>query len=152
MSRLNSKDLVGGFLFFVLGLFFLLGALQLDIGTARRMGPGYMPVGVSVIAMLIGALIMLRGVSLAAPMPPVSSRPLLAVLASVLVFGLGVRWLGLVPAVILTVLVAALGDRESRVGSAIVLALFLALATWAIFRLGLGLPIPAFRRLPAWIL
>jgi hypothetical protein len=51
-SRL--RDLLAGAVFVALGLAFLVGALGLERGTAFRMGPGYFPLVLAGLLVLIG--------------------------------------------------------------------------------------------------
>ncbi|MGQ7791994.1 tripartite tricarboxylate transporter TctB family protein [Faunimonas sp. B44] len=146
----RRRDLIGGLVFCAVGLFFVAGAFGMNWGTAQRMGPGYLPLVLGIL--LIG----LSLVSLFQAGPPevteetIAWRPLIACAAAIVAFGLGLRWLGFIPAVVLAVVLASLGDRTARPVVTIALAVFLAVSAWAIFRLGLNLPMPAFRGLLQW--
>src|SRR5215217_6358007 len=62
---------------------------DLPIGTARRMGPGYMPYGLAWLLVLCGAVIALRGVVAAgAAVEPMRLRPFLGVLGGGVAFAL----------------------------------------------------------------
>ena len=51
--RFSSADLVAGALFVALGLAFALGSLQYERGTLLKMGPGYVPLTLGVVSLLI---------------------------------------------------------------------------------------------------
>jgi hypothetical protein len=143
MERLNLRDAAAGAIFFALGAAFALGARSLEIGSAFRMGPGYFPLLLSVILMLLGAIIIASSfASQNQPLGPVPWRGLVLVLAAPVVFGLSVRKLGLVPAIVLTVVLAVYASRRSRLWLAAAMAAGLTIFCLAVFSYGLGLPLP----------
>jgi hypothetical protein len=154
MRNWNPKDVGGGLLFAAVGVFILSGALNMSIGTAQRMGPGYMPAIIGVTLIVLSLAVVWRGIRAGEPgggSPIVVAwRPLAAVTMAIIAFGISIRWLGLVPAILLAVAISALGDRESRIMSTVVVGVVLALSAWLIFRVGLGLPMPAFRGWLQW--
>ncbi len=146
MEQRNLKDLIGGALFAAVGVYFLWGGLGLRFGEAARMGPGYVPVLLSIILIALSCVTLFRAFRPSEPVYiRIAWRPVLAVAGGVVAFGLGFWKLGLIPAICASVLVAALGDPRSRLFSAILVAAFLAISSWLIFRVGLGLSMPAFR-------
>jgi uncharacterized membrane protein len=143
MERLNLRDAAAGAIFFAIGAAFALGARSLEIGSAFRMGPGYFPLLLSVILMLLGAIIIASSfASQNQPLGPVPWRGLVLVLAAPVVFGLSVRKLGLVPAIVLTVVLAVYASRRSRLWLAAAMAAGLTIFCLAVFSYGLGLPLP----------
>ena len=147
MVRGDWKDILGGAALIALGGAYLSGALGLDLGTARRMGPGYYPMIVAIVTMIVGVLILVPALVRRDIMPRPRWRPLLLVLGSFATFGLLMRYAGFIPALFMTVIVAALADPNSRPVSTVALAAGATLVAWLIFIAGLGLPIPAFRRI-----
>lgn len=145
MLRSDWQNILGGLALLAIGGFFLSGALEMPLGTARRMGPGYFPAMLAIIIIVLGLVILLPAFLRQGELPRPAWRPFLAVLASVAAFALTMRPLGLIPAVVATVLVSAVADRNSRPLAAIVLAAALALASWVIFVFALGLPLTVFR-------
>lgn len=142
MRLRNQKDLCAGLLFVAIGAVVVFVASGYPIGSAMRMGPGYFPVLLGGILVVLGAAI--GGHALwtgdPAPLPPVRLRPLLLVTLSILVFALMLERFGLVPAIAATVLASCLGGHEFRWLEVAVLAAILAAASVLIFHLGLGLP------------
>lgn len=108
----------GGGLFIVaLGVASLILALPLEWGTLARMGPGFMPVALSLLVVGIGTAIVVTdlraGDDTALRLRPLW-RPFVLVLASVAVFGLLIERAGLVPAIAASVIVAAPAERAQR--------------------------------------
>src|SRR5687768_6312811 len=59
-SRLaHQKDIVAGVLYILVGAGFAIGALAYRMGTAARMGPGYLPFWLGAILSAIGVLIII---------------------------------------------------------------------------------------------
>jgi hypothetical protein len=51
------RDALAGAIFIALGLIFVFGAMDLERGTAFRMGPGYFPLVLAGLLILIGAAV-----------------------------------------------------------------------------------------------
>lgn len=135
-----SKDILAGLFFMALGVLGLGLGWNYVYGTAARMGPGFVPKLLcwSLIGMGAGVLaiaLLQRGEA----MDRWHLRPLVAVLASVLVFGALIETGGLVPATIGMVLTAAIGSTETRWLETIIVSLVLAGASVLIFVKALGL-------------
>src|SRR4051794_41899814 len=79
--RWALQDLWAGLLLAAFGVAALIFGADLAMGTARRMGPGYMPYGLAWLLVLIGAAVALRGVvGAGTAVEPMRPRPLLRVL------------------------------------------------------------------------
>lgn len=144
---INKIDVIGGLCLFALGTAILSIALTYQVGTATRMGPGYFPMMLGGIMMVLAILITISGFRNAGGGEPVeiSWRPMFAVLLSVAGFMVGLAFGGLLPAVVLTVAISSLGDSSSRWPGILMLCIVLPIAAWALFSLGLGMPIPLFK-------
>jgi Tripartite tricarboxylate transporter TctB family len=141
-----DKDIWSGLFFMALGGLGLWFGADYAFGTSARMGPGFLPkllcwllVGIGLIVLLIG---LVRG---SGPMDRWEMRPLLFILAAVLVFGGLIETTGLVAATVGLVLVGAASSTDTRWGETIILAAGLAGASVLIFVRGLGL---AMKTLP----
>src|SRR3954469_16347569 len=87
--RWALQDLWAGLLLAAFGVAALVFGADLAMGTARRMGPGYMPYGLAWLLVLIGAAVALRGViGAGAAVEPMRLRPFLGVLGGGLAFAL----------------------------------------------------------------
>ena len=92
------RDRLAGLVFVGFGLAFALGALTYDVGSTLRMGPGYFPLVLGGLLVVLGGVIAVRGFveEDAAPNGAAPWRALFLVLGAVVLFGLTVRGLGLV--------------------------------------------------------
>jgi hypothetical protein len=144
--RRALKDLLAGAVFIAFGLAFAFGALDYDIGTPLRMGPGYVPLVLGGLLVVLGAVIVVKGF-VAGEGEPVGDVPLRAVIlivAAFFIFGITVRGLGVVPSLFFTTFVAALARQRTSPLSALVIAIGLTAASVLIFIVLLRL------RLPLW--
>ncbi|MSO77505.1 MAG: tripartite tricarboxylate transporter TctB family protein [Alphaproteobacteria bacterium] len=134
--------LAGGFLMAV-AVVALVATSDLRMGTAMRMGPGYMPTALGWILLGFGFVLLLRGcLRPGRALAAWAVRPLLLVSVAVGLFGLLLERLGLVAAILALVLIAALGGRDRRPAESLLLALGLAFFAVLLFVKGLGLAMP----------
>jgi hypothetical protein len=141
----NHKDLYAGLVFIAIGVIFGIGAWDLPMGTAFRMGPGYFPAVLCGLLILIGAIIALKSIGKEGePLGSVPWRALLLILPSTIIFGYSVRGIGLVPAVFLVTFTSAFASRQTGVLFAILLGVILTVFCAAVFAYGLGLPLQLF--------
>ena len=141
----NVKDLGAGVIFVAIGLLFGVGAMQLELGTALRMGPGYFPLILAGLLVALGLAIVAYGLSHSAPdRLTVPWRGLVLILAAPVVFGLTVRGLGLAPALALVALISAFASRRMSVALAVALSLGVTAFCVVVFSFGLGLPLRLF--------
>jgi hypothetical protein len=117
--------------FVLLGLAFAIGGARYDVGSALRMGPGYVPVLLGGILTVLGLVIVAQAFlggdeqtrALAdQERRPVPWVPAALLLAGVLFFGATVRGLGLAPALFVTTFLAALAGHRTGVVRALVTA------------------------------
>lgn len=139
----SLRDLAAGLIFIAFGLSFAGIAMTYDLGSALRMGPGYFP-------MLLGGLLVVLGLAIAAEgivrgdgeaIGAIAWRGLIFLTAAVLVFGFSVRRLGLAPALFLAVLLAAFSSARTRAWMALAMAAGLTVLCVLIFVEGLGMPV-----------
>jgi hypothetical protein len=144
--RSATKDLLAGLVFVGFGLAFSVTATTYEIGTALRMGPGYFPLVLGALLVVLGVLIIAKGYVAAegAPIGPVPWKAAVMIAGAVLLFGATVRGLGVVPSVFMTALVAGLSGRRPGVVAPVVIAVGLTVASVVIFVVALQLPLPLF--------
>lgn len=141
----NYRDVAAGGVFIAIAGLFALGTLDLKIGTALRMGPGYFPLLLAGVLAVIGAVILIKAIGRPnVSLGEVSWRGSALILIAPIVFGLTVRWLGLAPSVALAVLIASFASRRSTVKLAVILTLTLTVFCVVVFQKMLGVPIPIF--------
>ena len=148
---LARKDVLSGLMFIAIALFALWVSRDYPIGTALRMGTGYVPRLLCWTLFALGAVILIQGLR---HMPPDEDdnaesgwRPLLFVTLSLIVFGLTIERLGLVVAILLLTCIGAVADRSLKPIETLIAGVALVVLSWAIFILGLGLTIPVW---PEW--
>lgn len=148
MRQLNMKDVIGGGVLMLFGLIFVISATGYGIGSPTRMGPGFFPGALGILAMLLGLGIAIKGLRTTGEMPVVHYRSLAAVIIGVSTFALLIEHAGIIPAAFLAILILSLGNRKP--GRPIVvfsLAVAVAIIGWLVFVVGFGLPAPGIRGL-----
>ena len=150
---LGRKDVLAGLLFIAVAALGLWLSRDYPIGTALRMGTGYVPRLLCWLLLGLGAIILVQGLREAQDARPLSSddvsalRPVVFVTASLVIFGLSIERLGLVVSILLLIGVGAVAARGLRPLETLAAALVLIILSWGIFILGLGLTIPVW---PEW--
>jgi hypothetical protein len=141
----HPKDFWAGVLFIAAGGAAAAIALNYALGTTARMGPGYFPRALGLLLAALGATLVLRSLrTRGEPLSFPTFKPLLIVLAAVVIFGLTVTKLGLVLATILLVLIASAASHEFRWREAAIAAVVLAAFVVIAFRYGLNLQLPTW--------
>jgi hypothetical protein len=141
---------LAGLLFMAVAIWGLWISRDYPVGTALRMGTGYVPRLLCWMLLGLGALILVQGLRApASPMPaqPAAWRAAISVTAALVLFGLGIERLGLVVSIVLLVGIGALATRALRPVETAAAALALIALSWAVFIAGLGLTIPVW---PEW--
>jgi hypothetical protein len=147
---LARADVLSGLLFIVIAAFGLWASRNYPVGTALRMGTGYMPRLLCWLLLGLGAIVLAQGLrQQAVPLrsSPQAWRAMLSVTAALVAFGLSIEQLGLVLAILLLTGLGALATNALRPLETAIAALGLIALSWSIFILGLGLTIPVW---PEW--
>ena len=146
MFRVRSpQDLGAGLAFIIIGAAGAYFGADLTFGTAARMGPGYFPVMLSALIILVGLIVGLRGLTIEGP--PIEAlhfRPLLLINAAILLFGYLLETIGLALTTVALTLVAASARREVRFSELFLLGGALALFAVLVFVYALSQPLPAW--------
>src|SRR4051812_49013507 len=142
----NRNDLLCGIIFIVIGAAFAADALiALPLGTAFRMGPGYFPLVLAGLLVLLGTGIIASGIGVATPERVLTGPPrpanlsgvqaalarlgpwrgVVVILASPIIFGIGIQPLGLIPSLALAVLVASFASSKVSILFAVVMTAIL---------------------------
>jgi len=142
----STKELVSGGLFAAFGAYFVAESLNYEVGTAFRMGPGFMP-------LLLGAVLVMLGIGVAASglkkpdielRDPVAWRGLILISGVIVFFAVAIRGLGFVPVVVISAFVTAMASRMNSPLFAALLATGLTVMCGLIFKIGLGFQVPWF--------
>jgi hypothetical protein len=131
----TRKDAIGGLLMLALGAGTALHAQSYNIGTLRRMGPGFFPTILGILLALIGATMVLT--SWRTQSGPATRRPewrgWFCIVAGIIAFCVLGTYTGLAPATFAIVFISALGDRDNTILSAALLAATMVVACIIVF-------------------
>ena len=114
------------------------------------MGPGYFPMILAGLLALIGLVVLFTGLTVPYDDPdgtPIGFanwpwRALFFVTVALVVFGAGIRPLGLGPSMGLAVFISFLASQRFNLLIGLLLAGLMVVFSWAVFIKGLGLPLP----------
>lgn len=155
----HAKDFWSGILFAAIGGTFALIAKGLTLGETTllpgyamgnpaRMGPAFFPFWLGVILFVIGVIIAIGGFRHESQpgdteFPTYHWRPILFVMASVVLFGVILKAVGMLIAGFLLVVVSSMGNPEQfHTRDVLLLAVGLVIFCALVFVWGLSLPIP----------
>lgn len=137
----NLQDLLAGLLFVAFGAAALWFGQSYAIGSATRMGPGYLPNVLGWLLVGIGAFITVRAFVIAGvPIPRIHLRPQVMIIAALLAFAVTIERLGLLAAAAAVVVLSSLASREVRLVEMVVIAILTAAAAVGLFIHLLGQP------------
>jgi hypothetical protein len=144
--RRALKDILAGSAFIAFGLAFAGIATTYEVGTTLEMGPGYFPLALGLLLALLGVAIIVKGFigEEGLPIGRVPWRAIALLTASLVVFGLTVRGLGLVPSVFVTTALAGYAGARPGVVQPLVIAAGLTVLTILIFVVALQLRLSLF--------
>jgi hypothetical protein len=131
----SVKDVLAGLVFVGFGLAFAAGATTYAIGSAARMGPGFYPLIVGVLLVVLGAVIVGRSLreADAEPLSAPAWRAVALIVGAVMIFGLTARGLGLAPSIFITAALSSLASQRTSIPVALGFGLLLSALCVAIF-------------------
>lgn len=158
MSIKSQKDFVSGLMFTAIGAGFAWNsALSYDIGSASQMGPGYFPLVLGLVLVLLGGFIMFFSLVVETPdggsIGEMAWRPLFCILGANVVFGVllvglpmfGLPSMGLIVAIYALCGLALLADpNRFTLRRWLVLASILASGSYLVFIKLLSLTMPVW--------
>lgn len=142
MNVLTSKDFLAGLVCVLVGGMVLVVSSDYSFGTPQRMGPGFFPISLGALLVMLGGGIVLGSMRINEQLPALNLRPWLVIPAAILAFALLLPRFGFAPAGLAVVILAGMADRGARIIPLALLATFLVPAVWALFALVLGVPLP----------
>ena len=141
----SPQDFGSGVLIVLIGLAGIYFGADLTMGTAGRMGPGYFPRLLSWLIVAIGLFIGIRALLVDGPeIEAPKFRPLAFVLASIVIFGYLMDYVGLAITAVIAVFVAAYARDKVNIIETAIFAVALSIGTVFVFVYGLGQPLPAW--------
>lgn len=145
----RRADVLSGLMFMTVGILALWFSRDYQIGTALRMGTGYVPRLLAWVLLGIGVVVLLQDLWSREPEAPVADsesllalRPVFFVTLGIVVFGLLIERMGLVIAVLALIGIVSLAKPGKRIIETIIMAVVLAASAVVIFIYGLGLTLP----------
>ncbi|WP_334150345.1 tripartite tricarboxylate transporter TctB family protein [Hyphomicrobium sp.] len=150
----NTKDLSAGLFFIAVGV--LYGSLAwfgLPIGRALDMGPGYFPVVLSGMLVVLGIVIVGRSfldTQDRLPFGVVPWRGVVFLSLATITFAAFVEEIGLLPDVFAATFVATLANPKVKLVKSVLSSLCIALFCTAVFAYGIRLPIPVVGEWLSW--
>ena len=143
----NPQDFAAGLLFIVIGAGALFLMADLRTGTARSMGPAYVPNMVAGSMALIGAVLAFKALTVKGPSLERWSLGLLTVICgAVVIFGLLLSKTGLLIASMVIVLIASFAMPGAKWRQVLPFAVIMAGAAALLFIVLLNLPMPLWPR------
>lgn len=145
LRRPSWSNAVGGVALLAVALIFVIGGVQIGLGSPIRLGAGAFP---ALTGLVLGGLAL--GIIVEALTEPFTpERPdwvsFVGISASLAVFSVVAPRFGLIPAVFLATITASLPDRSLAMPGKIVLALAMSAIGWGVFIELLDLPFKSFR-------
>ena len=146
MTIKSQRDFWAGMMFLVVGISFAWGATSYNFGTSARPGAGYFPFGLGILLAILGAIELFKALTIASPdgdpIGDIAWRPLIIIVASIIIFGFTLPRLGMILSLPLLVIIVAFAGDEFRWREAIINSIVLTAFSYAIFIWGLNLVIP----------
>lgn len=142
MSRFLSKDFLSGLMFIAFGVAALYFGRHLAVGTAVRMGPGFVPRALSYILLGLGGIICIVALvsgSEAVEVPKL--KPITLVTIGIICFALLFERAGMLPALIALVAISSLAGQEFKLTEVLGNMVVLTILCIIVFKLGLGMNI-----------
>jgi hypothetical protein len=141
----SPQDFGAAAVFIVIGMVGLYFARDLAFGSTARMGPGYFPMVLSGLVLLIGIIVGLRALTVdGPPVERVPLRPIVIIVICIVGFGYLIEWLGAAIMSAALVLVAGFARPRIRLRESILLALVMSAFVIGVFVYALGQPLPVF--------
>jgi len=143
LTRFLSKDFLSGLLYIGFGLAALYFGRHLAMGTAVRMGPGFVPhmlafimIGLGLIISVVAALVN-KGEAAEAP----RWKPITLVTIGIFVFAALFERTGMFPALVALILIASAGGDEFKLTEVIGNIVVLTILCILVFKIGLSMNI-----------
>ncbi len=146
MKIKSQRDFWSGLMFIAMGIGFAWGATNYSFGSSARPGPGYFPFGLGILMAILGAVVLFGSLTVETDdgdkVGAFAWKPLLIIVASIVVFGLMLDRLGMIITLPVLVFMSATAGDEFHWKDAVINAVILTVGSWLIFIKGLALVIP----------
>lgn len=146
MKIKSQRDFWSGLMFVIVGVVFAVGATNYSLGSSARPGPGYFPLMLSVIMAILGGVVLFKSLTIEVEggdlIGAIAWKPLLVVVAAIVMFGFALPRLGMIVTVPILIIMTSFAGDEFHWKGVLLSAVVLTVGSWAIFILGLKLTIP----------
>ena len=145
--NVNRKDVAAGGFFVAVGALYGGMALRsLPLGSPLSMGPGYFPMVLCGLLVVLGSATAIRGLFVggATPFGRIPWRAVIMLSLATIFFAAFLRQLGLFPSILLSTLIASLASSQVKLPAAIITSVVVAVFCVVVFSYGIKLPIPVF--------
>jgi len=141
----NPQDLGAALVFVLIGLAGLYFGKDLTFGTASRMGPGFFPTWLNFLILVLGVGVGLKALAIEGPrVEPIQLRPILFIVAAILVFGFLINAVGLALTAAFLTILSSFARRGANLTETLLLAIALAVFGVVVFVYLLGQALPAW--------
>jgi len=148
MKIKSQRDFWSGLMFVLVGLTFAVASSEYNFGSSARPGPAYFPFGLGVLLAILGGMVLFKALTLESeggdPIGAIAWRPLLVIVAAIVLFGLMLPRFGLLITLPVLILLSAMASDEFRWKDAVLNSVILTAGSWVIFVWGLKLVIPVW--------
>jgi hypothetical protein len=148
-ATFDPTNVICGAFFTLTGIVFAWQSLQVELGTMLRIGPGGMPLALSVLLIGLGLVILFSALrQVGEPVGIIAWRGILFITLAPIIFGFTVRGLGFIGSVFITALFASFASFRMKPLYAVALSAALTAFSTLVFSYALGLP---FERFGPWL-
>ncbi|KTR03240.1 hypothetical protein NS365_18840 [Aureimonas ureilytica] len=142
----SRRDFFAALIFVTVALAFGLESLNYPLGSALRMGPGFIPLVLAVVLALLGVIIGFTGLRKHERIQPspIPWKGIALVVLALVIFGEFGALLGLVPVVFVGTAIVALASARNTILSSLAIAACMSALCWLVFKIGLGITLPTF--------
>jgi len=148
-ATFDPTNVICGAFFTLIGIVFAWQSLQVELGTMLRIGPGGMPLVLSVLLIALGLVILFSALrQVGERVGIIAWRGILFITLAPIIFGLTVRGLGFIGSVFITALFASFASFRMKPLYAVALSAALTAFSTLVFSYALGLP---FERFGPWL-
>jgi hypothetical protein len=144
-AGVNVVEAIGGGIIFLLGAYLVVQGLHYSIGTVTRMGPGFFPVCVGAILVVLGIAVAIEGRALNTAFPKFNARAFIGIVGGMIAWALLAEPYGLLPSTVALVALAGLAEVPYRPLPVILTTIILSVGGWLLFIVGLHLPLSVIK-------
>jgi len=145
MKVRTGQDFAAGIMFFAIGFAAYWIGADYAMGTAQRPGTGVLPRILAWCLMGSGSVLIIKALlSGDTPLTRWAWRPLVAVTAAAILFGMFIDDLGLIVTMLISMTLCALGTQDTRWFEFAKFLVLVMVGSWALFIWLLGMPIPTW--------